>query len=174
MALDVAMAEEQDHEALRPDQAVNGTGDQPPQYSLYSSQPYVSYEIHLHPTYQLPTLWFTLHDLPNGESPLDIDSVYRYLVPEQYKSQLRAVGVTGGISAAVSHLCSKSLQVSDIHVAPSRHRYPSFLHSPVSDQRRYGATSLSHQGVFDGLGRIGRRLCRAVDSLRNGSGGCQR
>lgn len=55
----------------------------------------------------MPALWFTLHDLPNGESPLDIDSVYRYLVPEQYKSQLRAVGVTGGISAAVSYSCNR-------------------------------------------------------------------
>lgn len=50
----------------------------------------------------MPTLWFSLHDLPNGESSLDINSVYRYLVPEQYKSQLRAVGVMGGISAGVS------------------------------------------------------------------------
>jgi len=88
-------------EALRPDQMATGT-DGPPPYSLYSHQPYVTYEIHLHPTYQMPTLWFTLHDLPNGESPFDLDSVYRYLVPEQYKSQLRSVGVMGGISAAVS------------------------------------------------------------------------
>ncbi|KAG0650628.1 Ubiquitin-conjugating enzyme ATG10 [Hyphodiscus hymeniophilus] len=101
IAIDIAMAdEEEDHEALRPAQNVDGTGDGLPQYSLYSHQPYVTYEIHLHATYRLPTLWFTLHDIPNGEPSLDIDSVYRYLVPEQYKSQLREVGVTGGISAA--------------------------------------------------------------------------
>jgi hypothetical protein len=37
-----------------------------------------------------------------GEPAFDINSVYRYLVPEEYKSQLRAIGVIGGISAAVS------------------------------------------------------------------------
>ncbi len=74
----------------------------PPQYSLYSYQPYVTYEIHLHPTYALPTLWFTLHDLPNGENAFDLDAVYRYLVPEEYKNRLRQVGIMGGISAAVS------------------------------------------------------------------------
>ncbi|KAH8602713.1 autophagy-related protein-like protein Atg10 [Bisporella sp. PMI_857] len=62
--------------------------------------PYVTYEIHLHPTYSMPTLWFTLHDLPMGEPTFDLDSVYRYLVPSEYKSQLRTVGMTGGLSAA--------------------------------------------------------------------------
>jgi ubiquitin-like-conjugating enzyme ATG10 len=37
-----------------------------------------------------------------NEPAFDLNSVYRYLVPEGYKSQLRAVGVMGGISAAVS------------------------------------------------------------------------
>jgi ubiquitin-like-conjugating enzyme ATG10 len=50
----------------------------------------------------MPTLWFTLHDLPMNEPAFDLNSVYRYLVPEEYRSQLRAVGVMGGISAAVS------------------------------------------------------------------------
>ena len=78
----------------------------PPQYSTYSQQPYVTYEIHLHPTYSMPTLWFTLHDLPMGEPTFDLDSVYRYLVPEEYKTRLRAAGINGGISAAVSILSS--------------------------------------------------------------------
>ncbi|KAK5628169.1 hypothetical protein RRF57_003884 [Xylaria bambusicola] len=39
----------------------------------------VEYEIHLHPTYQAPCLWFSLHNLPFDESPLDLDSVSRYL-----------------------------------------------------------------------------------------------
>jgi len=52
----------------------------------------------------MPTLWFTIHDLPNGEATFDLDAVYRYLVPPEYKAQLRAVGVVGGISAAVSPL----------------------------------------------------------------------
>jgi ubiquitin-like-conjugating enzyme ATG10 len=94
-------------EALRPSQKISGKNAKDgalPGYSLYSHQPYVRYEIHLHPSYSMPTLWFMLHDLPMGESTFDLDAVYRYLVPSEYKSRLRAIGVTGGISAAVS-LC---------------------------------------------------------------------
>lgn len=50
----------------------------------------------------MPTLWFTLHDLPMGEPTFDLDSVYRYIVPNEYKSTLRAAGIIGGVSAAVS------------------------------------------------------------------------
>ncbi|KAA8576581.1 hypothetical protein EYC84_006682 [Monilinia fructicola] len=94
------MDEDGDDEALCLNKSSTTNGDTLPQYSLYSHQPYVSYEIHLHPTYRMPTLWFTLHDLPMGEPTFDINSVYRHLVPEEYKSQLRAIGVMGGISAA--------------------------------------------------------------------------
>ncbi|KAK4105853.1 hypothetical protein N658DRAFT_416098 [Parathielavia hyrcaniae] len=62
---------------------------------------YVRYEIHLHPTYQAPCLWFSLHDLPAGEQEqaLHIDTVFRRLVPEQFKAGLRgSVGGIGGIS----------------------------------------------------------------------------
>jgi ubiquitin-like-conjugating enzyme ATG10 len=59
------------------------------------------YEVHLHATYRVPTLWFMLHDLPMGEPTFDLDSVYRYLVPPEYKNGLRAAGITGGLSAAV-------------------------------------------------------------------------
>jgi ubiquitin-like-conjugating enzyme ATG10 len=52
----------------------------------------------------MPTLWFTLHDLPMGEPAFDLDSVYRYLVPPEYKSRLRSAGLTGGVSAAVGIL----------------------------------------------------------------------
>lgn len=45
-----------------------------------------------------------------GEPAFDLDSVYRHLVPEEYKGQLRAIGVMGGISAAVSHeFCYKNI-----------------------------------------------------------------
>jgi ubiquitin-like-conjugating enzyme ATG10 len=71
-----------------------------PPYSLFPLQPWVKYEIYLHPIYQLPCLWFDLHDLPMGESPLDLDSVYRYLVPDQEKTRMRGLGVQGGISMA--------------------------------------------------------------------------
>jgi ubiquitin-like-conjugating enzyme ATG10 len=73
----------------------------PPKYSLHSHQPYVIYQIHLHPTYSVPTLWFTLYDLPMGEPAFDLDSVYRYLVPDEFKSRLRAAGIMGGLSGAV-------------------------------------------------------------------------
>ncbi|KAL3417265.1 hypothetical protein PVAG01_11265 [Phlyctema vagabunda] len=93
--------EEDDEEALRPDVKVDGSdGGYPPQYTTYSHQAYVTYEIHLHPTYSVPVLWFTLHDLPMGEPTFDLNSVFRHLVPDQYKDLLRATGITGGLSAA--------------------------------------------------------------------------
>jgi ubiquitin-like-conjugating enzyme ATG10 len=63
---------------------------------------HVKYEIHLHPTYQAPCLWFSLHDLPADELAFNIDTVFRRLVPEQFKSTLRSVGLIGGISVDVS------------------------------------------------------------------------
>ncbi|KAL2168484.1 hypothetical protein VTG60DRAFT_7220 [Thermothelomyces hinnuleus] len=62
-------------------------------------RPRVRYEIILHPTYQVPCLWFNLQDLPADEDPLNIDTVFRWLVPDEYKAPLRAsVGRIGGIS----------------------------------------------------------------------------
>ncbi|KAK3393027.1 hypothetical protein B0H63DRAFT_7368 [Podospora didyma] len=60
---------------------------------------HVTYEIHLHPTYQAPCLWFSLHDLPVDEQAFNIDTVFRRLVPDQYKDGLRSAGAIGGISA---------------------------------------------------------------------------
>lgn len=96
-------------EALRPDIIKGSQGDELPNYSMHAHQPFVKYEIHLHPTYNVPTLWFSLHDLPMGEPTFDLDSVYRYLVPDEFKSRLRAIGATGGISAAVSGLSTNRL-----------------------------------------------------------------
>jgi len=95
--------EDGDEEALRPytpNETLAEENGLPPRYSLHSHQPYVVYEIHWHLTYNVPTLWFTLHDLPMGEPVFDLDSVYRYLVPDEYKSLLRGAGITGGLSAA--------------------------------------------------------------------------
>ncbi|KAL2180358.1 uncharacterized protein P884DRAFT_78067 [Thermothelomyces heterothallicus CBS 202.75] len=65
-------------------------------------RPRVRYEIILHPTYQVPCLWFNLQDLPADEDPLNIDTVFRWLVPDEYKAPLRAsVGRIGGISLDV-------------------------------------------------------------------------
>ncbi|KAL7945993.1 hypothetical protein V8C42DRAFT_344734 [Trichoderma barbatum] len=61
---------------------------------------YVAYEIHLHPTYRVPCLWFSLHDLPSDEPAFNIDTVFRLLIPDSYKDGLRrGVGGIGGISA---------------------------------------------------------------------------
>ncbi|KAK3948631.1 hypothetical protein QBC32DRAFT_380683 [Pseudoneurospora amorphoporcata] len=61
---------------------------------------YVTYEIHLHPTYQAPCLWFSLNGLPADEPAFNMDTVFRRLVPDQFKDGLRrAVGNVGGISA---------------------------------------------------------------------------
>ncbi|KAK2072868.1 hypothetical protein P8C59_007197 [Phyllachora maydis] len=60
---------------------------------------YVAYEIHLHPTYQGPVVWFSLHNLPADEPAFNIDTVFRRLVPDQYKDGLRTAGGIGGISA---------------------------------------------------------------------------
>ncbi|KAK8126256.1 uncharacterized protein PG998_002015 [Apiospora kogelbergensis] len=60
---------------------------------------HVRYEIHYHPTYRAPCLWFSLHDLPGEEAAFDIDTVLRRLVPDQYKDSLRRTGSIGGISA---------------------------------------------------------------------------
>lgn len=64
---------------------------------------FVVYEIHLHPTYRVPCLWFSIHGLPQHEPAFNIDTVFRLLVPDEYKEGLRGMGGIGGISADVSH-----------------------------------------------------------------------
>ncbi|KAG6000319.1 hypothetical protein E4U43_001628 [Claviceps pusilla] len=60
---------------------------------------FVAYEIHLHPTYRVPCLWFSIHGLPPHEPAFNIDTVFRLLVPDEYKESLRGMGGVGGISA---------------------------------------------------------------------------
>ncbi|KAJ4998686.1 Ubiquitin-like-conjugating enzyme ATG10 [Colletotrichum sp. SAR 10_66] len=60
---------------------------------------HVVYEVHLHPTYRMPCLWFTLHGLPADEPAFNLDTVFRRLVPNEYKDALRKTGGIGGISA---------------------------------------------------------------------------
>ncbi|KAK2006881.1 hypothetical protein LZ32DRAFT_71837 [Colletotrichum eremochloae] len=59
---------------------------------------YVVYEVHLHPTYRMPCLWFTLHGLPADEPAFNLDTVFRRLVPDQFKDALRRTSSIGGIS----------------------------------------------------------------------------
>ncbi|KAJ4421395.1 E2-like conjugating enzyme atg10 [Gnomoniopsis sp. IMI 355080] len=86
----------EDHEMMEAensDFAVVSKVQKPPDFGL------VTYEIHLHPTYQAPCLWFSLDRLPVDEPAFNIDTVFRRLVPDQYKDSLRRVGNIGGISA---------------------------------------------------------------------------
>ena len=108
---------------------------------------YVTYEIHLHPTYRLPCLWFSLHNLPDDEVAFNIDTVFRRLVPDAYKSGLRrGIGGIGGISADVSNVvsllplpfrstwaCANALTSP---VAPPNHRNSYFLHPSLPSRRR--------------------------------------
>ncbi|KAK2750260.1 hypothetical protein FQN55_002405 [Onygenales sp. PD_40] len=60
----------------------------------------VEYNILLSPTYQVPILYFFLHNLSaKGREGLDV--VYNRLVPAQYRSELKDVGVMGGLSIGV-------------------------------------------------------------------------
>jgi ubiquitin-like-conjugating enzyme ATG10 len=76
----------------------------------------VEYEIHLHPTYRVPCLWFNLRNLPADEPAFNIDTVFRRLVPDEYKAGLRGLGNVGGISADVRFLgravCTSQFQDS--------------------------------------------------------------
>ncbi|KAJ4394544.1 E2-like conjugating enzyme atg10 [Gnomoniopsis smithogilvyi] len=91
---DTVGTEDQDMmEAEDSDSAVVSKVQKPPDFG------FVTYEIHLHPTYQAPCLWFRLERLPLDEPAFNIDTVFRRLVPDQYKDSLRKVGNVGGISA---------------------------------------------------------------------------
>lgn len=72
---------------------------------------FVTYEVHLHPTYQVPCLWFSLHGLPPDEPAFSIDTVFRRLVPDQFKDGLRGLAGIGGISADVSRQVLQSLSI---------------------------------------------------------------
>lgn len=63
---------------------------------------HVVYEVHWHPTYRMPCLWFTLHGLPADEPAFNLDTVFRRLVPDQFKDALRRSSGIGGISGDVS------------------------------------------------------------------------
>ncbi|KAJ5083821.1 hypothetical protein N7456_013248 [Penicillium angulare] len=57
----------------------------------------VDYDIVLSPSYQVPVLYFALRWL-HQNGPVGLDAVYQYVVPEQYQTQMKTVGVMGGIS----------------------------------------------------------------------------
>lgn len=123
--------------------------------------PYAQYEIHLHPTYRTPVLWFHLHNLPNDARSFDIESVYRYLVPDVLKAELRSVGVIGGISADVRlnlfYGVYKTMLIS--HTAPS-HYGPSLLfYAPMQHQGGHGTVPSQAQRLLDDLAWYRWVLC---------------
>lgn len=63
--------------------------------------PSVEYCIILSPTYRVPVLYFTLHNLPPLLSPISIDTVYTLLVPQDDRNALERIGVMGAISMGV-------------------------------------------------------------------------
>lgn len=70
----------------------------------------VEYDIILSPTYQVPVLYFyLLHNECKGSEGLNF--IYNLLVPAQYKSEIKDVGVMGGISATVC------LNICPLHAA---------------------------------------------------------
>lgn len=75
--------------------------DPSPQEALVRPHPslQIDYDIVLSPTYQVPVLYFGLRSHSHG--PLGLDEVYQYVVPEQYRQELKSVGVMGGISMGV-------------------------------------------------------------------------
>jgi ubiquitin-like-conjugating enzyme ATG10 len=80
------------------------TGPDPsPQEALVRANPQpslqIDYDILLSPTYQVPVLYFSPRWHRHG--PLGLDDVYQYVVPEQYRQELKSVGVMGGISMGV-------------------------------------------------------------------------
>ncbi|KAK6865766.1 hypothetical protein PG995_002294 [Apiospora arundinis] len=95
------MAEAVDNEAMADDVAMDSEEDDQEliKHPSKANFGHVRYEIHYHPTYRAPCLWFSLHDLPGDEVAFDIDTVFRRLVPDQYKDSLRRTGSIGGISA---------------------------------------------------------------------------
>ena len=71
----------------------------PRSVELPDHSPHVEYDILLSPTYRVPVLYFLLLGFQFG--PVGIETVYQYLVPDQYKSELKSIGVLGAISMGV-------------------------------------------------------------------------
>ncbi|PGG96632.1 hypothetical protein AJ79_09505 [Helicocarpus griseus UAMH5409] len=82
----------------------------------YNSKLTVEYNILLSPTYQVPILYFFLrnNNNPSVKGPEGLlDVVYKHLVPAQYRSELRDVGIMGGLS--LGHHPLSNLPVCFVH-----------------------------------------------------------
>ncbi|KAG5290230.1 autophagy-related protein Atg10 [Histoplasma ohiense] len=80
----------------------------------------VEYNIMLSPTYQVPILYFFLHDTKNDSSGMSakspdrhLDLIYNRIVPAPYRSELKSVGILGGLS--IGHHPISDLPVYFVH-----------------------------------------------------------
>lgn len=145
----------------------------------------VEYEIHLHPTYRVPCLWFTLRNLPLDEPAFNIDTVFRRLVPDEYKAGLRALGAVGGISADVSTemrekavctsqfkkswVSSRSVGLTNTLLAASPcHGCPVLLCPPLLARGCHLQIRVRQDKLPDDMDRTGGRLRGLVGAQRNG------
>ncbi|KKZ64820.1 hypothetical protein EMCG_09267 [[Emmonsia] crescens] len=98
---------------------VRGTQEELIRQRCRSTKLQVEYNIMLSPTYQVPILYFFVHNVINNsnisakgpEGLLDI--VYNRLVPTQYRSELKDVGIMGGLS--IGHHPLSDLPVCFVH-----------------------------------------------------------
>lgn len=68
--------------------------------SLCKSPIIMQYDTVLSPVYQVPVLYIDVVD-PMHRFPPTMDTLYKYIIPEHYKSQAEHVGVIGGITIQV-------------------------------------------------------------------------
>ena len=64
---------------------------------------FVLYSIIFSASYRVPVLYFSIHRRRGPLPPVDIDTVYNLLVPDQERYRLRRFGQMGAVSVAVSN-----------------------------------------------------------------------
>jgi len=124
----------------------------------------VEYDIVLSPTYQVPVLYFRIRDA-GCALPLSIDTLYRYVIPEQFKSQVESFGIIGGITMTVCYFDLRPGE-ADIEVGASSNQSASFLRPSMQHGCSTGS-ELSWKGdyfraVHAALDRHSRMACRVA------------
>lgn len=124
----------------------------------------VEYDIVLSPTYQVPVLYFRIRDAGCALPP-SIDTLYRYVIPEQFKSQVESFGIIGGITMTVCYFDLRPGE-ADIEVGASSNQSASFLR-PSMQHGCCTGSELSWKGdyfraVHAALDRHSRMACRVA------------
>ncbi|RMZ74134.1 autophagy-related Atg10 [Pyrenophora seminiperda CCB06] len=65
--------------------------------ALAPPAPVVHYDVLLSPTYRVPVLYISIHDLLHRYPPT-LNTLYGHVVPEHFRPQVESVGVIGGIT----------------------------------------------------------------------------